>query len=561
MQRRRFLRLTGLSTAALFFNRLNAGTSDRALNFPTSVFVWRDGQWMKLAGAREHWTLGSLVVDLRHTAGGIGKVGGKNTAGGMAVDLHAPGVALEMVKLSWDLGFSASAKYLGDHWERSYGDLSWERATANRKAPWYLLVHDGDKTHGFGVKTGAKCFAYWQVGEGSAHGGAGVNKGRLELVLDTHSGAMGVELRDRVLHAAEIVTIEGGADAFETDTRLCRLMCDKPLLPKKPVYGINDWYFAYGNSSKELILETTRSMSELATDTDNRPFSVVDDGWELGADFKRSNSKFGDMSLVAAEIKKTGMRPGLWTRPLLATAADRDTLLIPLRKGEGGKDRYLDPSIPENLQRIGETIRLYREWGFDMIKHDYSTYDSFGRWGFQMKEEMTAPGWYFYDRSKTNAEILLGLYEVIRKEAGPMYLIGCNTVSHLSAGIFELNRIGDDTSGKEWERVVKYGVNTMGFRLPQHNTFYAADGDCVGVTTMLPWAKNKQWMQLLAESGAPLFISAQPEATGAEQKAFIRECFTKAARVQPTGVPLDWMENPRPAKWKLNGRVVNFDWS
>jgi alpha-galactosidase len=142
-----------------------------------------------------------------------------------------------------------------------------------------------------------------------------------------------------------------------------------------------------------------------------------------------------------------------------------------------------------------------------------------------------------------------------------MYLIGCNTVSHLSAGLFELNRTGDDTSGREWDRVVKMGVNTMGFRLPQHNAFYAVDGDCVGLTTQIPWRRNRQWMQLLAESGAPLFISAQPEATGPEQKEYIRKCFAIAARPQPTGEPLDWMTNSHPEKWRLNGRVVSFDWS
>jgi alpha-galactosidase len=196
-----------------------------------------------------------------------------------------------------------------------------------------------------------------------------------------------------------------------------------------------------------------------------------------------------------------------------------------------------------------------------MVKHDYSTYDLYGRWGFQMNDELTAPGWHCYQRSATNAEILLQLYQTIRKAAGSMYLIGCNTISHLSAGVFELNRIGDDTSGKEWSRTVKMGINTMGFRLPQHNAFYAADGDCVGITPQIPWAKNRQWLQLLTESSAPLFISAQPEATGAEQKAYIKECFRMAARVQPLGEPLDWLENPRPAKWRLNGRVVEFDWS
>jgi alpha-galactosidase len=178
-----------------------------------------------------------------------------------------------------------------------------------------------------------------------------------------------------------------------------------------------------------------------------------------------------------------------------------------------------------------------------------------------MTEDLTTNGWRFNDVSKTTAEIMLHLYGSIREAAGDMYLIGCNTVSHLSAGLFELNRIGDDTSGNEWERTRKMGVNALAFRGIQHDRFYAADADCVGLTNKVPWSKNKQWMQLLAESGTPLFISAQPDAVGAEQKAFIKKCFATAAKQLPVAEPLDWMDTMTPSKWKLNGQVVNFDWS
>ncbi|MDQ2752344.1 MAG: hypothetical protein M3R72_04900, partial [Bacteroidota bacterium] len=188
------------------------------------------------------------------------------------------------------------------------------------------------------------------------------------------------------------------------------------------------------------------------------------------------------------------------------------------------------------------------------------TFDMFGKWGFDMNQRLTKEGWHLNDTSKTNAEIILHLYKALREAAGDMYLIGCNTVSHLSAGLFELNRIGDDTSGKEWARTKKMGVNTMGFRIVQHKAFYEVDGDCVGLTTSIPWSKNKQWMQLLAQSSAPLFISAQPEAVGAEQKAFIKNCFTEAAKEQPIGEPLDWLTNPFPSVWKLDGKIVHFDW-
>ena len=350
------------------------------------------------------------------------------------------------------------------------------------------------------------------------------------------------------------------------------MMCDEPMLPKKPVYGINDWYFAYGNNSRTLILEHTSTMADLVTNWDNKPFSVIDDGWQVkgvksndsccwGDDFTRGNENFGDMSSMASQIKQHGMRPGLWTRPLLANSSDNPAMLIPIRPGQKDpKERFLDPTFPENAQRISTNVRLYKMWGYHLLKHDYTSYDLFGRWGFEMNESITAPGWHFHDRSITNAEIILFLYKTIRAAALDMLLLGCNTFSHLSAGIFELNRIGDDTSGTDWARTLKMGVNTLGFRLPQHNNFYSADGDCVGLTSKVPWDKNKQWLRLLAESSAPLFISAEPGILGDEQKKYIKKGFDLASKVQPLGEPMDWMRNPRPAEWKLNENIVRFDW-
>ena len=128
-----------------------------------------------------------------------------------------------------------------------------------------------------------------------------------------------------------------------------------------------------------------------------------------------------------------------------------------------------------------------------MVKFDFTSFDIFGKWGFEMLKDgaMTAENWNMYDKSKTNAEIVLHLYKTIREAAGEMYIIGCNTFSHLSAGLFELNRVGDDTSGNEWARTKKMGVNTLAFRGIQQGIFYASDGDCVGLTSKVPWAKNK----------------------------------------------------------------------
>jgi len=139
-------------------------------------------------------------------------------------------------------------------------------------------------------------------------------------------------------------------------------------------------------------------------------------------------------------------------------------------------------------------------------------------------------------------------------------LMGCNTVSHLSTGVFELSRTGDDTSGRFWERTRMMGVNTLAFRMPQHDIFQLSDADCVGLTTQVDWKMNAQWLDVLARSGTPLFVSAAPEAIGEEQEKALKAAFAIASVPQPPAEPLDWLETMCPAKWKCGETTVEYDW-
>jgi alpha-galactosidase len=520
---------------------------------PDAVSYWSGKEYIALQSSdKEAWTYRDMIVRL------------KDNHDAVSVFIQCPSFPLLEVKISWNIPIPQKALVLGDHWERTYGDVGFKAINGTKKLPWYCVEHGENGTTCFGAKTGTKSIASWSVSENN-----------LDLNLDTRNGGNGVVLGSRALQAADIITTknESGENVFATVRRFCGLMCDAPRQVTRPVYGINDWYFAYGNNSADLILEHTALLAPLASNPANIPFSVIDAGWAKkspflpddccwGDDFMVSNKKFGDMATLAAKIRRLGMRPGLWTRPLCARHDDPVNLLAPaIVNRKDSKMPILDPTIDQNLERIRKMMQVYRQWGFELVKHDYTSYDIFGRWGFEMGMAMSEQGWNFSDRSKTNAEIILQLYRTIRDAAGDQILIGCNTVSHLSAGMFELNRIGDDTSGKEWSRTRKMGVNTMGFRMVQHKKFYEADGDCVGLTDAIPWAKNKQWMELLAKSSAPLFISAQPEAVGPEQKQFIKECFGEASKDQPVGEPLDWLENPFPSKWKLDNKEIDFDWS
>jgi len=559
MNRRHFIRTTGLSLGAMFIGRgvpgSGAGRIERdAIDLPDQVAAVTDGETISLQNMNERtWMGGGIEVKL------------VDEAGALAVEVQSLDAKLRSVVLVWTRWKSSTVFCLNDQWERSYGDLSWAPIDGKRLLPWYFMERDGRATNGFGVKTGCRALCCWQAGTDA-----------LRLTLDLRSGGEGVSLGDRRIRAADIIVRKGieGESPFEATRAMCVMMCTSPRLPERPVYGLNDWYFTYGNNSEELILAHVDLLADLAPQNGNDPFCVIDAGWAVkspgrpedtawGDDFTGSNAKFPDMSALADKIRARGMRPGIWTRPLCASQSDDKRLLLPAIPGRDDPSApILDPTIPENRERIRRLVALYPRWGYALIKHDFTTWDLFGKWGFQMMEsrDVTSPGWKFNDSSRTNAEIFLDLYRVIREASGGAYIIGCNTVSHLSAGIFELQRIGDDTSGLEWDRTRKMGVNTLGFRIPQHRSFYSADPDCVGLTTKVPWEKNEQWMQLVAESGTPLFVSAEREAVGETQREAIKKSFKTASEFQQTGEPLDWMENSLPRKWRLLGREVQFDW-
>ncbi|MBC8104411.1 MAG: hypothetical protein H7Z41_17685 [Cytophagales bacterium] len=485
---------------------------------------------------------------------------------GVRVDVSAaPGSApLTQVAVRWKVRLPAGVRLLGDHWERGYGDLEWRGVVPERALPWYVLAHDPPtgSTSGIGVETGAASFASFRADE------SGVT-----LLLDIRCGGRGVVLGDRALSAATVhwVDADPAEPVFALAGRLCRTLCPAPRLPAYPVYGGNDWYFRYGRITAETVCQDAATIRELSLSPENAPVFVADAGWfpAAGCDggpYDHGNAHFPDMPGLAAKLRAQGVRPGIWIRPLLTQPGSvPDTWLLPGKHPlAGAPGAGLDPSVPEVLERVRTDIARLAGWGYEWIKHDFTTYDATGRWGFQMQTSgsVTRDGWSFADRGRTTAEILLKLYRVIREGAGKASLIGCNTVGHLGAGLFELQRTGDDTSGKHWERTRKMGINTLAFRMPQHGMFFAADADCVGLTPAVPWERNRQWLDLLARSGTPLFVSADPAALGPEPRAALTEAFARAAVPTKPAEPLDWLETTCPRLWRFaDGETIRYDWT
>lgn len=494
-------------------------------------------------------------ADLRQTGPGVWQASGlevRTTPGKerLSVTLSAPKTEVVRLRLRWHEDLSATKLFLGDHWERSYADLEWRGEVPNRTMPWYFVAWDGKRTDGYGVATGPNAFCFWNAD----HSG-------VTLWADVRNGGVGVQLGERSLRVCEVCFRAGerGESPFAATRAFCRQLCARPRLPEAPSYGTNDWYYSYGDSRPDVILKTTEMVVSLSPGGDNRPWSVIDDGWSPDGPEKgmwdRGNKRFGDMEAFASKLKAAGAQPGIWFRPLLAAEARPKSLRMSRAAS------FLDPSIPEVLGIVAEDTRRLRAWGYRLIKHDYSSYDIMGRWGFAMGPSLTDDKWHFADRTRTTAEIVLKLHGTLREAAGDAMLIGCNTFSHLSAGLFEINRIGDDVSGRAWDRTRRMGVNTLAFRAAQHGTFYADDPDIAPITLQHPWEKGKQWLQLLAGSGMPLFVSPEPGAMNAEVKSALKEAFAQAAAPQPVAEPLDWLETNCPRRWRLRSRTVKFDWS
>ena len=171
----------------------------------------------------------------------------------------------------------------------------------------------------------------------------------------------------------------------------------------------------------------------------------------------------------------------------------------------------------------------------------------------------TLPGWSFHDRCRTSAEIIRGFYQAISDIAGDSLVIGCNTIGHLGAGIFDAQRIGDDVSGKVWERTRRMGVNTLAFRLAQHRAFFAADADCVPFTSRIPRERTCQWLDVVAKRGTVLLISPEPGAVGPEMRAAIQSAFAIAAKGGQSLAPIDWLETHTPYRWQADASSHHLD--
>ncbi len=468
-----------------------------------------------------------------------------------AIRLTAEATGVRFVTLRWEAAFPQGCRFLGDAWERGYGDFEWRGFVFDRVMPWYFFALADGKLAGYGVKTGPGAMCSFTC---DAH--------TIELHMDVRCGGEPVLLGGRTLTLCEPVCGEADAgNLYAAQQAFLRRLARGAVFPGKKVYGFNNWYYAYGHSTREEILGNTAHLARLTKGLPNRPYMVIDDGWQqlrydgyIGGPWRQGKKEFGDMKTLAEEMAAMDVLPGIWYRPLQNKGpALSDEMFL------DRKDNILDPSRQDVLDLIAEDVKTFCGWGYQLIKYDFSTYDLTGRWGPGMGTDFCDGRIRFADRSRTTAEIVRNLYRTVYEAAkGRALILGCNCVGHLGVGYMHLNRTGDDTSGLDFARTRRMGVNTLAFRMPQHGVFYDVDADCVGITARIPWEKNEQWLKLLALSGTPLFVSVAPDLPTEEQNRILSRYLATASEDIPVSVPLDVTETTTPERWLTGGKEETY---
>lgn len=461
------------------------------------------------------------------------------------------------VKIEWEADFSSHSLVLGDAWERTYGDVCWKPIFEPTFHPWYFSVKDGDVISCIGVKTGPSALCSWTVSERI-----------VTLLMDVRCGCLDTQFEGRKIKLAELVSLTEQGDAFNIINKFCRKMCDKPALPKTAFYGGNDWYDCYGNNSYDSILSHSKLLSECSVGLKNRPYLTIDTGWQkffnwysedyyIGGPFNECNVKFGDMKKLAEEIHAMDVKPGIWYRPLQTIEYMPDDAFL---RRQNINQKILDPSHPMVIEKTQEDVQRFIDWGYELIKQDFTTYDVFGHYAPEMTQSVVEGDWSFYDRSKTSAEIFKEYYILMKNASKQALINACETFSHLSAGVFDIYRIGDDTSGLKHPITIKMGVNTVAVRGVQHNAFYSADPDCVAITDRITWEQSEQWLEFLKYSGLPLNVSVQKECYTKEVREAITEAFAIASEPHKVAEPIDWYDTKTPTRWLTFDGEKEFVW-
>ena len=201
------------------------------------------------------------------------------------------------------------------------------------------------------------------------------------------------------------------------------------------------WYSLYTDINQVRLLKILHDLGDL-------PFDVfqVDDGWQVAIGDWEPNAKFpAGMDGMAASIKASGRKAGLWLAPLLVVPSSnlyrqhpdwllRDDHGRPVSAGFNWGERLyaLDTTHPAALDWLIALMQKVRGWGYEYAKLDFLYAGALpGKRHVEMPRE---------------AAYREGL-KAIREALGEAYFLTCGAPLLPSLGLCDGLRVGPDVAG------------------------------------------------------------------------------------------------------------------
>ncbi|MCG6148007.1 alpha-galactosidase [Leptospira levettii] len=336
-------------------------------------------------------------------------------------------------------------------------------------------------------------------------------------------------------------------------------------LPKKVPTGWCSWYYYYTNIDQKTILDNLTKVREL-----NLPFEFfqIDDGYqkEIG-DWLVPNEKFpGGMRILADEIKRVGLKPGIWLAPFLVRKKSEFFRKYPeaILKDQNGKPvpalynplwgrgytYALDITHPTALAYIEKVFTtIVKEWGYPYLKLDF-LYAGL------------LPG-DVYNKTLSPQARYQNALELIRKIVGKnTFLLGCGAPMLPSIGFFDGMRISCDVApfwNPERIRIFLKDRNALCTkkalinditRSSMHRHLWLNDPDCLLVRkkkNKMNEAQTKLMASVMAVSGGMLLVSDDLTKLETDRLDLLKKAFQLNRECQAyTPIPIGIFENELP---------------
>lgn len=270
------------------------------------------------------------------------------------------------------------------------------------------------------------------------------------------------------------------------------------------------------------ILANVRAAAENRLPEYGFEYMQIDDGWQIGSRCsgnwhpKPNFVEAGGMKFLADEIRRHGMKPGLWIGPFGEDGRQTDK---PFFVGpRGGAYDLSSPLFRQWLE--GEMHRFCDEWGYDYIKADFLSYGG--------SASDTGPSNIAYREA----------VRLMKDVLGPdRYLMTCINREWLSVGVADGQRLGNDVSGGRLTGAYVSVIN-WGRRYFTNNTFWVGDPDMLHVN--LPTLEQSRvWASFVALTGGAVMSGDNLPRLAPERIDLLKRTLPSAAI---TARPVDLFE-------------------